>query len=84
MLYVSNLYTNIVDSTYFRMSDLTVMYRNSFFVIFIYQNFHGYIQFIDLVTPENSKCVQCDGTGYLYLPETGQCQDPEGQFVDKR
>ena len=46
--------------------------------------FNKYIQFIDLVMPENSKCVQCDGTGYLYLEETGQCQDPADQFVDKR
>ena len=50
----------------------------------IYQSNDQIIQFIDVVTPENSKCVQCDGTGYLYLEETGQCQDPEGQFVDKR
>ena len=37
-----------------------------------------------MVTPENSKCVQCDGTGYLYLEETGECLDPEGQLVGKR
>ena len=43
-----------------------------------------YIQFIDLVTPENSRCVQCDGTGYLYLEETGECQGPESQLVNKR
>ena len=43
-----------------------------------------FLQFIDLVNPENSRCVQCDGTGYIYLEETGQCQDPQAQFVDKR
>ena len=74
-----------VDTEYtYNQSVLLVRCCTVQLALLFLQNIYLLIQFIDLVNPENSKCVQCDGTGYDYVEETGQCIDPQGQFVDKR